>query len=216
MSVALAEMTTGFQDAVHGAQRVFRSVLDAMSFPGRVMDLPAAAIDGIEPPASLRPMSLGTAALLLTLLDAETSVRLVGDMSGVDALNYLRFHTGVRAARSDETAAFTVAHAADVFTTVWRRLDLGTDEVPQLGATFFVEVDELHEAGGDDDDATGLRLEGPGIETHRRLYVRGLSRDFWQWRIELGRLMPRGIEIVLIDGVRIAAIPRSTRIELEG
>ena len=213
MSAALAEMTPGFRDAVHGAQKVFRTVLESMSLPGRVMTLPDAAVDGVVPPPGSPAMSVGTAAVLLTVLDAETSVRLCRGMASADASAYLRFHTGVRAARLDEAAAFTVAHAADVDDALWRRLDLGSDEVPQHGATLIVEVAGIGEQAR---DGVTLQLSGPGIETQCSLRVQGLSPAFWQWRMSLRRLMPRGIEIMLVDGVRIAAIPRSTRIELEG
>lgn len=211
MSLALAEMTPGFRDAVHGAQQVFRTLLEAMSLPGRVMLLPAAATDGVVPPAGVRALSVGTACVLLTLLDAETSVRLAGEVASADAQSYLRFHTGVRAARADESAAFTVAHAADVEEALCRRLDLGSDEMPQRGATLVVDVDGL----GDAQDGIALQLDGPGIPSRQRLSVRGLSREFWQWRAGLPGLMPRGFELILVDGVRIAAIPRSTRITLE-
>lgn len=212
MSIALAEMTPGFRDAVHGSQQVFRTLLDAMSLPGRVLPLPSAATDGVVAPEGLRRMSVGTACVLLSLLDAETSVRLHGDMASAGASAYFRFHTGVRAARPDEAAAFTVVHGDAVDEALWRRFDLGSDEAPQRGGTLVVEVDAIGEPEG---DGVTLGLDGPGIETPRKLGVRGLSREFWQWRASLRRLMPRGIDIVIVCGTRIAAIPRSTRIELE-
>ena len=44
MSAALAEMTPGFRDATHGAQQSFRALLDAMSRPGSVFELPSTAL----------------------------------------------------------------------------------------------------------------------------------------------------------------------------
>lgn len=208
MSAALAEMPPGFRDATHASQKVFRVVLEAMSRPGSVFALPEVALDGVIPPSGLRRMSAGTAAILLTLLDAETSVRLSGSMANADAVSYLRFHTGVRSAWMDEFAAFTVAHGDDVSGAVWQRLDLGSDEVPQRGATLVVQVDRL-------DDGLALALQGPGVQSVNRLRVRGLSAGFWQWRIELQRLMPRGVDLILVGGDQVAAIPRSTRIVLE-
>ncbi|HUG21290.1 phosphonate C-P lyase system protein PhnH [Piscinibacter sp.] len=211
MSAVLTEMTPGFRDAVHGAQQTFRTLLDAMSRPGRMESLPESAIEGIVPPESAlagRPMSVGTAALMLTLLDAETTVRLAGSLVSSAALSYLRFHTGVRSAWLEELAAFTAARAADVDASLWTRLDLGSDEVPQRGATLVVEVDDLG-------TGTRLWLRGPGIESVQPLAVAGLPRDFWLWRTRLQSLLPRGIDLVLVCGARIAAIPRSTRITLE-
>lgn len=214
MSAVLAEMTPGFRDAVHGAQQTFRVVLDAMARPARVLALPASALDGLQPPPSSvagRPMSPGAAALLLTLLDAETTVRLAGSLASAAALAYLRFHTGVRSAWQEDCADFTLARARDVDASLWSRLDLGQDEAPQRGATLLVEVDALGDEAG-----TRLRLRGPGIESAQSLSVLGLSHEFWLWRQRLQAAMPRGIELLLIDGARVAAIPRSSRITLEG
>lgn len=214
MSAVLADMTPGFRDAVAGAQQAFRCVLDAMSRPGRVVALPPSALAGLVPPASStpdRPMSPGAAALLLTLLDAETTVRLAGGLASRSAQAYLRFHTGVRSAAPGEAAEFTVVRAAEVDDTLWSALDLGTDEAPQRGATLVVEVDGLDAGRG-----ARLRLKGPGIEATQALQVDGLSTGFWLWRQRLQAALPRGIELVLVDGSRMAAIPRSTRITLEG
>jgi alpha-D-ribose 1-methylphosphonate 5-triphosphate synthase subunit PhnH len=213
MSAVLAEVTPGFRDAVHGAQQTFRSVLDAMARPGRIVELPASALDGLVPPASAvhgRPMSLGGAAVLLALLDAETRVRLAGSLASAPALAYLRFHTGVRSPWQEESADFTLARARDVDASLWTRLDLGHDEAPQRGATLLVEVDTLGGDGG-----TRLRLRGPGIETSQPLSVGGLSHEFWLWRQRLQAALPRGIDLMLVDGARLAAIPRSSRITLE-
>lgn len=213
MAAVLADVTPGFRHPVHGAQKTFRALLDAMSRPGRRVTLPPEALDGIEPPASAlagQPMARGTAALLLTLLDAETTVRLAGSLASAAALSYLRFHTGVRSAWQDESPAFTAARAAEVDAGLWSRLDLGTDEVPQRGATLIVEVPALGEDG-----RTRLALRGPGIESAQPLAVSGLSAEFWLWRVRLQAAMPRGIDIVLVHDERIAAIPRSTRIALE-
>jgi alpha-D-ribose 1-methylphosphonate 5-triphosphate synthase subunit PhnH len=208
MSAALAEMTPGFRDATRSAQKVFRVVLDAMSRPGTVLALPDAALDGVIAPSGLRRLGTGTTAILLTLLDAETNVRLCASLASADAVSYLRFHTGVRSAWMDEFAAFTVAHADDVGETLWQRLDLGSDEVPQRGATLVVQVDGF-------DQGPALAMQGPGVQSVNHLRVRSLSLAFWQWRIELQRLMPRGIDLILVCGDRVAAIPRSTRIALE-
>ncbi len=213
MSAVLADITPGFRNAVHGAQQTFRTVLDAMSRPGRICELPGSALDGLEPPPSAvagRPMSVGGAAVLLALLDAETSVRLTGTLASAAALTYLRFHTGVRSPWQEEFADFTLARACEVNAPLWSRLDLGQDEAPQRGATLLVEVDTLGGATG-----TRLRLRGPGVETSQSLAVGGLSHEFWLWRQRLQAALPRGIELLLVDGARIAAIPRSSRITLE-
>jgi alpha-D-ribose 1-methylphosphonate 5-triphosphate synthase subunit PhnH len=212
MTAALAEMTSGFRDATHGAQQTFRTLLDAMSRPGRVFTFPHGALDGIEPPASGtpgRPMGLGATATLLALLDAETTVTLHGATASHAATAYLRFHTGVRAV--EHGAAFTLARAGELNAALWAGLDLGSDEVPQNGATLLIEVDGFEIAG-----ATPLQLRGPGIESTQALHVAGPPEAFWRWRLDLQALLPRGIDLVLVHGTQVAAIPRSTRLSLQG
>jgi alpha-D-ribose 1-methylphosphonate 5-triphosphate synthase subunit PhnH len=206
MSDALADVTPGFRDAVHGAQQAFRSLLDATARPGRIFELPPMATGGIEPPQG---MSVGMAALLLALLDAETTLRLGGALAGDAPLTYLRFHTGVREALPGEPAAFHVLGAADAPASVWATLEAGSDEVPQRGATLIVEAPALHEGNG-------LQLRGPGIESMHRLAVAGLTRDFWRERIAMQPLFPRGVDLVLVCGTQLAVVPRSTHLRFEG
>lgn len=215
MSLALSGVTHGFRDPVHGAQRAFRGVLEAMSRPGSVVRLSPEAVDGLAPPESRdprRPMSIATTAVLLALLDAETSVHLSPHLATEAAFAYLRFHTGVPPAASRETAAFSVARSGEVDAACRSRLYLGSDEVPQDGATLVIEVDRL---GGQPLPSERLVLRGPGIATETRLAVSGLPGTFWAWRIGLQAEFPRGIDLILACGDRIAALPRTTRILLE-
>ena len=203
----------GFADPVHGAQQAFRTLLAAMSYAGRVQVLPPVALDGLQPAdAELAPpLPPGLAAVLLTLLDAQTPALLAGGFA--DAAPWLRFHTGARALRDGEPATLAAARAADVDPALCTRLALGSDEAPQDGATLVVEVDGLSDAAGSSDVALALR--GPGIASVQRLCVAGLPASFWAWRRALRPAMPRGVDLVLAQGTRLAAIPRSTRIELE-
>ncbi|MFL6676933.1 MAG: phosphonate C-P lyase system protein PhnH [Burkholderiaceae bacterium] len=214
MTALLARMGSGFADPVHGAQQTFRALLGAMAEPGRVHALPDAAIAGLAPQeADLRPpLDIALAATLLTLLDADTPVHLAGTLDTGETRAWLRFHTGARAL--PQAGAMTAARACDVGAALWDALDIGTDEAPQSGATLFVDVDALSEqplAG-----AVALRLRGAGIETSRDLSVAGLSAAFWRWRSALRSQLPRGVDIVLLCGTRLAAIPRSTHLESEG
>ena len=213
MSALLARMGAGFADPVHGAQQTFRVLLAAMSEPGRLLALPPAATDGLEPPdPGMRPpLGIALAAALLTLLDADTPVHLAGALGTDDARAWLRFHTGARDVST--VATMSAALARDVDAALWDRLDLGTDDAPQSSATLFVEVDALSDRPLP--GAVALKLRGAGIETSRDLAVAGLSPAFWQWRAALRSELPRGVDLVLVCGTRVVAIPRSTRIESE-
>jgi alpha-D-ribose 1-methylphosphonate 5-triphosphate synthase subunit PhnH len=213
MSTLLARMGAGFADPVHGAQQTFRALLGAMAEPGRVLALPDAAIAGLAPAdADLRPpLDTALAATLLTLLDADTPVHLAGTLDTEDTRAWLRFHTGTRAL--PRATAMTAARARDVDDALWTALDLGTEDAPESSATLFVEVDGLSDQPME--RAIALKLRGAGIETSRDLAVAGLPAAFWTWRTALRAQLPRGIDIVLVCGRRLAAIPRSTHLRSE-
>ena len=198
----LATMPRGFADATHDAQSVFRSVLEALSRPGRLQTLDAS--DGLQAPA---PLSRGLTALLLTLLDTESSLHLNGSLASDAAWMYCRFHTGVQ--REDTPQAdFVAMRSAEVSLDGLR---LGSDEVPQQGATLIVDTGSLALERG-----TGLRLTGPGIEHEQRLGLCGLPLAFWQQRIAMQPLFPRGVDLLLVCGSQLIGVPRSTLITLEG
>lgn len=205
----LARVARGFADPVSGAQRVFRALLDATARPGRIATLPDAAVAGLDAVA----LSPAAYAVMLALLDAETSAWLDGTTTG--ALDPLRFHTGVRPARSASDAAFVAVDAEHAAPSLWSRLASGTDERPQDGATLVVDVTSLH-AGPALAGESSLVLRGPGIESEHRLAVGGLDARFWETRATLAPAFPRGVELVLACGERLAALPRTTRVVVEG
>jgi alpha-D-ribose 1-methylphosphonate 5-triphosphate synthase subunit PhnH len=194
----LANMPRGFADATHDAQAVFRAVLEALSRPGRLQTLHAS--DGLQAPA---PLSRGLTALLLTLLDAETSLHLEGALASDAAWMYARFHTGVQPSPR-EAADFVAVRAAEAS---FEHLRLGTDEAPQHGATLIVETTTL--AG------QSLVLTGPGIEHTQRIGLCGLPAAFWQERIAQEKHFPRGVDLLIVCGSQLIAVPRSTHITME-
>jgi phosphonate C-P lyase system protein PhnH len=180
-------LTPGFVDA-HDAQRCFRAILEAMSRPGRIVALDVA----LEPPA---PLSPATAACLLTLTDAMTSVALPGS-----AAQWLVFHTGARLAPLGE-ADFTVSNERPSLAGLPR----GTDEAPERGATLIADLESL--SSGRD-----VRLSGPGIATPLAVCL-PLDADFiHQWRDQHG-LAPCGVDVLLCAGHHLIGLPRSIMIE---
>lgn len=183
-------MQPGFTDPVLDGQSVFRAVLEATSRPGRVQEISA----GLTPPAPLHP---ATAAVLLTLADAETPV--FSD-AGAAAAEWLRFHAGCPLVAAPATAAFLLATGTP---PALEEIGLGSDEAPQEGATLVLQVASLAEGGA-------LRLSGPGIEQEHRLHVEALPEGFLAARAALAPLYPRGVDIILCAGTRVAALPRTT------
>ncbi|TDH63984.1 phosphonate C-P lyase system protein PhnH [Dankookia rubra] len=190
-------LTAGFGEPVLDAQRCFRAVLDAMSRPGRVQRLA-----GLSPPlAPPAPLGAAAAAVLLTLSDADTPVWLD---AGAAAEAWLRFHAGAPIVAAPAEAAFLLASGPP---PALRDLAQGTDEEPHRSATLILEVAALEE--GD-----GWRLTGPGIEHAHWLRVTGLPEGFAAaWQGNRARF-PCGIDLLLCAGDRLAALPRTTALEI--
>lgn len=179
----------GFADPVLDAQASFRAVLEAMSRPGTVLDI-------LAPPEVPPGLSPAAAAVLLTLVDTTTPLRLG---AGAEAEAWVRFHCGCRL--TPEGAAFVLDPAASLLA-----LDAGTDEEPERGATLILEVADLSEG-------SGWRLTGPGIRDTHKLRVTGAPAGFVaDWGRNCARF-PRGVDAILCAGTRIAALPRSVIIE---
>jgi alpha-D-ribose 1-methylphosphonate 5-triphosphate synthase subunit PhnH len=199
---APAPMAAGFHDRVHDAQGVFRDVLRVLSRPGEVRETAAR----IDPPAPLTPAA---AAVCLALLDFETPLWIDGGDADA-ATAFLSFHTGAPRAAGLEQADFVLI--ADGRTlSAFDGFRLGTDEMPETSATLIVQVADLASATPGADGA--WRLTGPGIDGAAGLRVAGLPDGIVA---ELGRnaaRFPRGVDLILCAGRRIAGLPRTTRVE---
>jgi alpha-D-ribose 1-methylphosphonate 5-triphosphate synthase subunit PhnH len=191
-----AGLEPGFADPVHGAQTCFRAVLRAMARPGRIERLPS-LLAGVPP----FPLGLAAASLALSLCDIDTPVWL--DEATRPAAAYMTFHCGAPPVASPGEARFAFVGDA----TVLPPLDsfaLGSDEYPERATTVVIEVGALT-AG------SGACLTGPGIDGQARLAAAEVPARFWHERTALAELFPRGIDVVLVCGDSLAALPRSTR-----
>jgi alpha-D-ribose 1-methylphosphonate 5-triphosphate synthase subunit PhnH len=182
----------GFADPVGGAQTCFRAVLGGMSRPGSLHD----AGLGLTPPPPLDP---ATAAVLLTLVDADTQLWLAPDCAA--ARDWIAFHCGATVVPDIGRAAFAVATAMPDLTS----LNAGSDEGPEEAATLVLQVRGF-------DRGVRLRLAGPGLAAPATLLVDGLPDGFAAIWANNHALYPRGVDIILCAGTTLAALPRSVRI----
>jgi len=58
-----------------------------------------------------------------------------------------------------------------------------------------------------------MRLIGPGIETAHMLFVPDIRDSLWAELAANADRFPLGVDLVLVVGDLIAALPRSTRVE---
>lgn len=176
-------------DPVHDTRRVFRALCKATSRPGRIVET------GVDP---------ADHAVLATLVDHEVTA-----WTPHDRLRDALANRG-RLDAADPTNA-GVVHADGRPDWDVRECDRGTLVEPSEGATVVYRVDGLGAAS--DAGLTGLELTGPGVDGTRRVGV-GLPAE------ELDRLAaaqstyPRGVDAYFAAGERVAAVPRSSELEV--
>ncbi len=177
----------GFADPVLGAQACFRAVLTAMSRPGLIQ---RTGLD-LTPPSPLAP---ATAAVLLTLVDAETTLLLAPSLAA--SAEWIEFHCGAR--QGDAAADFVVTDSLPDLAA----LESGNDECPERSTTVILQLAALGQG-------TAYTLAGPGLAAPTRFLAEGLPADFLaRWGAN-HRLYPRGIDLILCAGTDLAALPRS-------
>lgn len=184
----------GFTAPVFEAQAAFRALMDATARPGTIHDLPA----GLEPPA---PLGAGSAALMLTLCDPDTPVWLAEALRGEGVSAWIAFQCGAPLVGDSARAAFAFAVAGDM--PALSALNAGTQEYPDRATTLVVELEALE--GGEE-----IVIEGPGILGRSRIAPKGLPHAFLKEREDNRALFPRGVDVVLVSGARVMALPRST------
>ncbi|MDX5350565.1 MAG: phosphonate C-P lyase system protein PhnH [Paracoccaceae bacterium] len=182
-------LSGGFAEAPTQSARAFRAILEAMARPGTIH-----AVTGAQPPA---PLSTAAGVMLLTLCDSTTPLHLAGAADSPTLRDWIAFHIGAPLVPAED-AAFALGRWDDLCPA--SRFRIGQPDYPDRSATLIVEMDRLTNHGP--------TLSGPGIETAAWLNLPETAA-FRQNRA----LFPLGFDTIFTSGDRIAALPRSTRVE---
>ncbi|MEA1905796.1 MAG: phosphonate C-P lyase system protein PhnH [Euryarchaeota archaeon] len=186
-------------DVIFDSQRIFRSLLDAMANPGRIITLPDIRIK--PPAANMYPL-----LLLMTLLDHEVSFSVLD--SGALVTEYLKTNTGSKESRL-ENSDFILVYGGSSHGLI-QGAKVGTLEYPDESATVIYDAGSI----GDSDGDVLLELSGPGIADKRKVGASGIEET------EIGDVLamqdyPLGLDLIFSDNAgRIACIPRSTTMKV--
>lgn len=172
-------------------QKGFRGLLDAMSYPGRVVDL-------AEPLAGSRA-ELGVLACLVdeAVAFADPTNRLTDRERGMLGAPCIPF----------EKADFVV-HNGALPPPADFEPRLGDLYRPDRGATLILCGERLGEG------PLVLRLEGPGVETFTELRLTGFDRAWIDRRAQWVSNFPIGVDLFLCDAQRVVGLPRTCRVKL--
>lgn len=198
MAVISNTLIAGFTDPVQHAQQIFRDVLKAMSEPGTITR--NALCDST-------PDGLNRACwqLALSLLDADTRIWLSPRLAANEAVvSNLRFHCQSPLVEEPGDAEFALCDADEI--PAMSELYWGCAEYPDRSTTLIIQVPAIS-------DEPFWTLTGPGIEQQRSLRIAGLPEAFRQTLIESRQRFPMGIDTLFCSGDKLAALPRTTRIE---
>jgi alpha-D-ribose 1-methylphosphonate 5-triphosphate synthase subunit PhnH len=193
----MAALKSGFQSPVLDSQSSFRAILNALSFPGRVFEVPA-------PPEAPEGWPPALAAAALALLDADTTVFLDAGARSASAEAFIRFHAGAPIVDAPGDAQFAVL--LDVENAGFDAFQIGEDQYPDRSATLLCAVQDF--TGG-----PPMRLTGPGVKTQQDIATSGLGSAFWAAWTRNQMLYPLGYDVLLAAGASVAGLPRSIAAE---
>jgi alpha-D-ribose 1-methylphosphonate 5-triphosphate synthase subunit PhnH len=198
----IAKLPAGFADKVLSAQSTFRSVMGAMARPGSLQQ----AVAAVGTPG---PMMHGTAAIALTLFDHDTPIWLDAEMSGTsEVAKWLKFHSGAPVVDDPAICSFALIGNGAALPDL-SNFSFGTNEYPDRSTTLILQVDSLKHG-------SAYELRGPGIDGTASLRAMIAPADLFDRLAVNETMFPRGIDVVLVSGETIVAIPRTTRLAVKG
>jgi alpha-D-ribose 1-methylphosphonate 5-triphosphate synthase subunit PhnH len=213
----------GFDD-VRESQQVFRRLLDATAWPGRIEVLPGSRVSPPEGwPAAI-------VQLARTLLDAQVTFAVHG-LDGASLTDYVVVNTGARSAPIERASYVVAGHPFDRLAV--SAINPGTLLEPDRGATLIlacpVAIDEVtpptfdvepNGARRDQEhpkhDTAVLSLRGRGIADERSLQIDRAIANVLRRISEREDEYPLGVDVILADPAgRIVSLPRTTRWSME-
>lgn len=180
------------------SQAAFRTLLDACSRPGEIVELDPRVLPEGVPPGLVVPLALA---------DVDVRVEVVGEGAG-HWVELLAVATGAR--RGPLEAAEILVHLGPGGEHTIRRARRGRPEAPEEAARLALGCRELRS-----DPSTAqvvLELSGPGIPGQRYVGLDGIRPAVIAARNEVCEAFPAGVDTWIVDDHhRVLGLPRSTR-----
>jgi alpha-D-ribose 1-methylphosphonate 5-triphosphate synthase subunit PhnH len=207
-----AEYREGGFDYVYDSQKVFKSLMETFTFPGKVVRLPLIPLSSPQP-------ELGyVMEALLTLLDLEVSFCVCGSKpEETEAVRqYIHINTG-----SIEKVITEADYILFLDSQSQGRLNQaksGSLESPNKAATAFYLVKDISEGTTPIRNAgVSVSVTGPGIRDSRDITLEGVEPSEVDSWIENRSEYPLGVDIYFISPKGyLCGLPRSVRISKKG
>ncbi len=179
--------------------KTFRLILEAMSHPGRIVDF---KVPSLSPTSGL---SAEMATLLFTLCDFQTSIWMKSKAVGIE--KFLKFHAGATFTNTKSAATYAIVNDPEKLSSL-EEFAQGTHEYPDRSTTLVIQADTMSNGGR-------ISLAGPGIANQTRFNVEKLGVLFWADVAANHAQYPLGVDLIFVSKGKIAAIPRSTQIQVQ-
>ena len=208
-TMQLSDLGAGFSDIALGSQSVFRSALEALSYPGRSVPLDVT----FEAPKAAQASSSG---LLLALLEPGARLWLSPSLVNTDAATWIVFHTDCKITPHQHEADFAWIKNWDELLSL-ENFALGTDEYPDHSTTCVIDIAALSASAA---TTSSLTLTGPGIantSTIEQLFTTPDQAQAFVGQWELNQAsFPRGVDIFFATSTGLIGLPSTTRIQISG
>jgi alpha-D-ribose 1-methylphosphonate 5-triphosphate synthase subunit PhnH len=196
-------------DEVFDSQATFRALLDAMSRPGTISQVPRIAYTAVP-----RGFCAPAMSILKTLCDHRVSFSVAGAQVNPEWIRYLEVNLAAPHA-TVESADYVLFDGA-AYDAGFAKLRLGSPEYPESSATALLFISRLSQDPYESEGpACDLEFSGPGVKGTVRLSVTGLDPAYAVEREKVNRAFPLGIDILLVDPEgRVAGVPRTSSVEI--
>jgi len=196
-------------ERVHAVQQVYRQVLDAMSRPGKIVQLDMPSFIRREAPDAY------VVVLGMMLLDQSVSYEVIGDPSLAEQLQLYTLSRRLPIETCDYVFLTTTDAGvlADVNIVSCKR---GTFTFPDESATIICRVHQLGAGSEGRKGSVKLTMRGPGIAEEQELSIDGLTGSLLSGWQASNAEFPLGVDWIFVDeSGRVACVPRSTKFSWE-
>ncbi len=197
-AIDTGDLKAGFENSVLDSQAIFRAVLNAFSFPGKVQTLDRMPV----PPTQLTP---ATAAFLLMIADLDTPVWLDASANVKPVQDFLRFHCGCPLVHEPMEAAIAIVSQPSQAPRLGMFAQ-GDELYPDRSATVIFQVSSFTQG-------RNVTARGPGVKGAIQFQIDGLPDWFWQDWVINHACYPLGIDVLLTSGTEAIGLPRSIQLE---
>lgn len=194
-------------DDIHRRQFIYRQLLDAMARPGEIKSIYDQTQLLPTPPG----LTKGMIGVALTLLDREVAFYARAEKEVTDYIHWRTFSVPVPIEKADFIFVDQRINEDSLIAFAYD-LKSGLFTHTRLSATLVLLVDDIRLTS--EVEYSPIVLQGPGIETTRRLWIKGMSDESWEGIAMLNQEYPLGIDVIIMSRLEeLFAIPRATTFE---